>query len=271
MDNTELLNALKNEFSASVIPVYLNSLEKEVGFREISVLEQKVLSKTIIANEERSDVIYDAQIALMQKLCLDDTLDISTLTEFDRIKILLELYQSNFKSNTIEMECPVCKNKTEFKLDFDKTIKNLNKIKLIDYNITEKNSNHEITFTVNFPSIRRLQEYRAYQTKLSSKYSSAVQDFSFDMIDLFIKKIKIKNLKTDNVTDIDVYSLAYSDYMDILDIIPQDFLYSNKSKVAKLIRDKITQPLEDAFVSLRCPHCNNVIKSMGSINSFFTL
>lgn len=43
-----ILNAFKSEFSTSVIPIYINSLKRTVNFREVTVAEQKTLSKTMI-------------------------------------------------------------------------------------------------------------------------------------------------------------------------------------------------------------------------------
>jgi len=57
----DIFNAFKQKFSTTVRRINVNSLGKEVGFREITVNEQKTLSKTSIENERRKDIIYDAQ------------------------------------------------------------------------------------------------------------------------------------------------------------------------------------------------------------------
>ena len=54
--------------------------------------EQKNLSRILVANENRKDVVYDAQCAMINKTALDDGFDIYNLTEFDRIKLLMALY-----------------------------------------------------------------------------------------------------------------------------------------------------------------------------------
>ena len=48
IDNNAILNVFKNEFSTTVNTVFVNSLGREVSFREVSVTEQKSLSKTMI-------------------------------------------------------------------------------------------------------------------------------------------------------------------------------------------------------------------------------
>lgn len=75
--------------------VYINSIGHEVCFREISVAEQKQLARVMIDNEDRKDIVYDAQCATLKSICLDEDFDIYDVTEFDKIKLLLLLYQRN--------------------------------------------------------------------------------------------------------------------------------------------------------------------------------
>lgn len=89
-----LINALKQDFATTVNKIYINSLKRDVGFREITVLEQKTLSRIMIDNESkgRKDVVYDAQCAIINKACLEPDFDIYKLSEFDRLKLLIALY-----------------------------------------------------------------------------------------------------------------------------------------------------------------------------------
>ena len=64
LNKSEFINALKSDFVTTVRKVYVNSLKREVGFREISVKEQKQLSRIMIDNESRKDIVYDSQCAL---------------------------------------------------------------------------------------------------------------------------------------------------------------------------------------------------------------
>ena len=91
----ELLKVLDEDFASSVSKIYVNSLKQEVGFKEVSVKDQKTISRVMVANESRQDVIYDAQCAIINKTALLDGFDIYQLTEFDRLKLLIALYQNN--------------------------------------------------------------------------------------------------------------------------------------------------------------------------------
>lgn len=118
MNKADIMAAIKNDFTTSVKPVYVNSLEKEIGFREITVREQKSLSRIMIENEQRKDVVYDTQCQLINQVCLDESFDIYQVTEFDKIKLMMALYQSNMFKNEIKFTCRECKTENVYRLEF---------------------------------------------------------------------------------------------------------------------------------------------------------
>lgn len=67
---------LKGDFASGVTKVYVNSLGKEVAFKEITVTQQKSLSRIMIGNEQRKDIIYDAQCATINSAALADGFDV---------------------------------------------------------------------------------------------------------------------------------------------------------------------------------------------------
>ena len=114
IDKKAALNAIKSKFISTVIKIYINSLGREVSFREITVAEQKKLSRIMIDNEDRKDIVYDAQCAILQSICLEEDLDIYSLTEFDKIKLLLLLYQRNMAKHDITFVCPECHSENKY-------------------------------------------------------------------------------------------------------------------------------------------------------------
>ena len=129
----EIVNALRGKFGTSVNKVFINSIGEEVGFREITVAEQKTLSRIMMDNENRRDIVYDAQCAVINKVCLNDKFDIYEMTEFDKIKLQLALYQSNVAKNDVTFTCEECGTENTYKMDFGKTIS-----KLDDFDLKEK-------------------------------------------------------------------------------------------------------------------------------------
>ena len=72
----ELVKLLEQDFASGVTKVYVNSLGKEIAFKEITVTQQKTLSRIMIGNEQRKDVIYDAQCAVINNAALADGFDV---------------------------------------------------------------------------------------------------------------------------------------------------------------------------------------------------
>ena len=84
----------------------------------------------MIGNDQRKDIVYDAQCAIINTSALDDEFDIYKLTEFDRLKILLALYQANMFSNDVKFTCRNCGAENQYKLNFDNVLAKLDKIGL---------------------------------------------------------------------------------------------------------------------------------------------
>ena len=161
-----ILNAFKNEFSTSVNTVFINSLKREVPFRQISVTEQKTLSKVMIENENRRDIVYDAQCALIQDLCLDDAFDVYQITEFDRIHILIEIYQKNYLKREVTWTCKKCGAQNVYQLDFTKVSERLNNFDLSPIVYEVEDGIRRYKFTMQYPNVRRVSSfYKNYMRK----------------------------------------------------------------------------------------------------------
>ena len=115
---SELVKALELDFATTVNKAYINSLDKEVSMREVKVSEQKTLSRIMINNEMRKDIIYDAQCALINSVVLDQDFDIYRLTEFDKIKLLMIIYQSSMLKKEVNFTCKHCGTENSYEMDF---------------------------------------------------------------------------------------------------------------------------------------------------------
>ena len=118
MSKSELVKALEQDFATTVNKAYINSLKKEVSLREVKVSEQKTLSRIMINNEMRKDIIYDAQCALINSVVLDDDFDIYSFSEFDKIKLLMVIYQSSMLKKEVSFTCKHCGTENSYEMDF---------------------------------------------------------------------------------------------------------------------------------------------------------
>lgn len=151
--------------------------------------------------------------------------DIYELTEFDRLKILIALYQANMFNNDVKFTCKNCGTENQYKLSFDNVIHRLDEIGLEPKVFVHENKNFKYEFTVQYPKVRRISSfYKSYymQHKIGSKKDAKVNDSMSNMeyINLFISKLKL-TIKSKNVERlIDFTEYKASDVEEILSKFP---------------------------------------------------
>lgn len=175
----------------------------------------------MIGNEQRKDIVYDAQCATINNAALAEGFDIYKLTEFDRLKILIALYQANMFSNDVSFTCKQCGAENKYKLDFDKTLAKLDEIGLEPKVFEHENKNFKFKFTIAYPLVRRISSfYKAYylKNKVHSKRDVQVNDniSNMEYINLFISKIDLTVKSTGTTRAIDLSNYKASDVEDIL-------------------------------------------------------
>ena len=270
-----LLNALKQDFSTSVTKVYVNSLNREVCFSEIKVKEQKTLTRITASNENRKDIIYDAYCALINKACLEDGFDVYKLLEFDRLKLMLALYQANMFSNDVKFKCSECGAENVYKIDFDNVIKRLDEFDISPEKFHYENNKFEYDFVLQFPTVSRVSKFYAHrsplQQRLSKKQLAADDNMqNIEYADLFIRTLTFKNKQTKKVTNIDFDAYPVGDIDEILNAFPQDVLYTDNG-VLKHIVDHFLATLNAQFDKHTCANCG-AVHEKGDVNnseSFF--
>lgn len=218
----EIVAALKSKFATSVNRVYINSLDAEVGFREITVAEQKSLSRIMIDNEKRRDIIYDSQCAIINKTCLNDGFDIYQLSEFDKIKLQMALYQSNVTKTDVSFKCSECGTDNTYKLDFTNTMKLLDEMDISDRDFKYSDRFGTYIFKVGYPKCLRVSQlFKNLVTKYKKTLNESGTDtnINMDYIMLFIKSITID--RNDGETlQINLDELSASDVSDIFESFP---------------------------------------------------
>ena len=258
----ELVKILQGDFASGVTKVYVNSLGKEIAFKEVTVTQQKSLSRIMIGNEQRKDIIYDAQCATINSSALADGFDIYQLTEFDRLKILIALYQANMFSNDVKFTCKQCGAENRYKLNFDNVISKLDEIGLEPKDFEYENRNFKFTFTIEYPKVRRISGfYKMYYLnhKIHSKRDMKVNDnlSNMEYVNLFISKVKLEVKSSGVVREFDMSDYKASDVEDILAQFPQDALY-NDTGVLNFIATEYLKKINDSFDKHQCFNCGTI-------------
>ena len=264
LNRSEFINALKKNFATTVRKVYINSLKREVGFREVTVLEQKQLSRIMIDNEQRKDIVYDAQCALINQVALEDGFDIYQLSEFDKIKLLIVLYQTNMFKNDIQFKCKECGTENQYKLEFQKVLDKLDEYDISDKSFNFKNSNWEFNFVCGYPSVERVSEfYKSYGKKYKQARSQKELETLNSMINIdyscaFIKQIDFKSLTGDSEpTTINTSDFTSQEVVQILESFPQDVVYVDNG-VLSFIVEQFINKINDSFEKHKCGSCGAI-------------
>jgi len=321
MDNTfdsttrnanSILNAFSKKFATKVNAVYINSLKREVNFREVSVNEQKTLSKTMVGNEQRKDIVYDSQCALINRLCLenddsslkqkanaaakealpdaikenkvdlgtpegaafvsrftneyvkkyisDNSFDIYNLTEFDRLRILMEIYQNNYINDEISFKCPSCGFENKYKLDFSKVIEKFNEFDLSDQTYTVEDNNFVYNFVLNYPTVRNVSQfYKMYAKQYkntTAKEKDALDNLeSVDYINLYIKRIEMIDKSTQEKDIADLSYMTYDDIEKLISMFPQNIIFSDDKGVLNYIAKNLIMKINSVFEYEKCTSC----------------
>lgn len=275
-DNNSILNSFKNEFASSVIPVYINSLKRTINFREVTVVEQKSLSKTMIQNENRKDIVYDTQCALINRLCLEDGFDIYKLTEFDRIRILMEIYATNYFQNEIEFKCPECGTVNKYTVDFDKIAKRMNDFDLKPLSYTMEDKMRIYNFTLNYPTVYNVsnfyKQYMKQYQNTSRKEKEMLDNLgNIEYINMFIQSIELIN-KTDTTKKqtADLSIMSYNQIEELLSYFPQSIMFDEEHGVLKHISDEFINKINNVFQYEKCAQCGHqTTEGIGDLTDFF--
>lgn len=264
LNKSEFINALKHNFATTVRKVYINSLKREVGFREVTVLEQKQLSRIMIDNEQRKDIVYDAQCALINQVALEDGFDIYKLSEFDKIKLLIVLYQTNMFKNDIQFKCKECGTDNVYKLEFQKVLDKLDEYDISDKPFTFKNANWEFKFVCGYPTVERVSEfYRSYGKKYKQVRNQKEAETLNNMINVdysctFIKSIEFKSLTgAGEPTTIITSEFTPQEVTQILESFPQDVVYVDDGVLSFIVEEFINK-INDSFEKHKCGSCGAI-------------
>lgn len=264
LNKSEFINALRHNFATTIRKIYINSLKREVGFREVTVLEQKQLSRIMIDNEDRKDVVYDAQCALINRVALEDGFDIYKLTEFDKIKLLIVLYQTNMFKSDIEFTCKECGTPNKYKLDFQRVLEKFDAFDTSDKTFHFDNANWSFDFVVGYPTVERISDlYRTYTKRYKAARSKKEIDSLNNMVNVdyscaFIKEISFSSLSgAGEPTRIVTSDFTSAEMSQILESFPQDVIYVDEGVLGYIVENFINK-INDAFEKHKCGSCGAV-------------
>lgn len=277
-----ILEIFKKEFASTVIPVFIPSVKKTINFREVSIQEQKVISKTMIENRTKPGTIYNTITNLLQTLCVSKNVNVADFTEAERYSILFSIYQSAFLDKPQHFICSGCGEEFNASLRSEDIINNFENLNSVDkvFEISDKVRN--FTFVCNYPSMSKMNAVMEYiQRKTTGqKFENDDQQAnsitavinSIDYLYGYIKSIKISKENSDS-SPIEVSTSDYKidDVMACISMIPQHIMLANDVGLISKIITELVKPINDVYAKQKCPNCGTEFEGqIGSIRDFFT-
>lgn len=264
-EKDDIVSLFKNEFSSTIIPVYIKSLDRELNFREISVKEYKTFAKTSIDNANKPATIYRAMTSMIENVMLTKDVELENLTELDRVHILFNLSQTAIVERNHEYECPQCHGKFNVAPDVNKINSGFDSIQTMDKVYIVEDSQRRYIITVNFPTIKRLTAtLDHYQLTHKDEESDALMadingntvGIALAYIHAYLKSITVEKKSGGNPLTAPLDQMPIKEAEEIIDIIPQSIFSANgeNSIIAKINNDFINKT-SAIFQTEKCPSC----------------
>lgn len=156
LDDT-LMRNLKAAFAAAVQRIRIPSIGRTFTFRESSVMEHKAFAKTVITNVDSPSVVYAATLSMMRNLCLDTDFDPHSMTEFDRLKVMVQLFSNNFFSRSMTVKCPrkACGGRVKYDVRYGELLRMMDSVDCSDIVFENDNAVGRTRVVANFPRVSR--------------------------------------------------------------------------------------------------------------------
>lgn len=190
MLDESILSNIRNSFSSAVQRIYVSSIDRMLTFREASVKEHRSFAKTVISNMNSQSVIYAATLAMIKNLCLENDFDPYVISEFDRLKIIVNLFSNNFFSKNLSIKCPrkACGGSVKYPIKYGSLLKMMDSVDCSDIVFENENEIGKIRVVANFPNTKRylslLEEIdRKKEVETVSGSRESKHDSAYDSMD----------------------------------------------------------------------------------------
>jgi len=264
--------AFKQAMSSATIPVKLYSEDREITLRELTVTDQKSLSKTAMLNNSRRDIVFNSQCAMINSCVKTKGFNIQEYTEFDRIVLLLRLYEQNYFKNDVKYICPKCQKENVYAIDFSRILTKIRSAWRPDKQVLVAHGDKQFKFTLGWPKVSTISEfyknyYRQYQNANENTQNTIDQLSNVEYLVMFIKGIEL--ILKDNEISLDLNDCSYAERSDIIDSLPQGVIFDDEDGIIAKVVSEFTDPLNKSFQYEKCQFCGaETEEGIGSIADF---
>ena len=256
-------NLFNKGFPTNRIPISLPSTGQDLVLRETTVVELKSICKTIIDNINRRqmNVIYDAMSEYLQSMILTDGVEVSNMTELDRLYCLMVFFQLSFYKDPQTMKCPNCGTDIVYRYDVSKYIDRVEKASIDPQKVEIDYKQRLYVFDVAWPTVSTMSGLMNYfYQKLGTVTQEMEQtQFGIYFVFSFIRSIKVVNMidgEREGDPFIDLTQIQnWKDRADCINSLPSMVVFDQQNGLFQKVMGLFINRLENCFSFEICPQC----------------
>lgn len=237
-DIIKLVKDSNKEFESDI---YIPSQNKEVHIKPMTASHLKAIIKTAVS-ETFQDLAFNTTTFLILKDILEPACPVSSITNLDKIVILLQLRQKNVKP-TIKVTLKKDDDKSiEEEFDISKIISKVKKAKFVFKDESIQEGSYELV--LGYPTIDQEYNFHRYleQTKIKKINENNKEDLKnlfgpifIQELAIYVKSIKIKE------QNIDMHKLSIADRISVVENLPTSCLVKTMEKIDSYFGKQINE------------------------------
>lgn len=282
----DVASLLKDSTSGGFYTIKFNSINKEYSFKQLTVGQQRSISKNSADFENGADQIK-LRLGILKAICLDPDFDPMQIDYMDFVKALLIVRNENFVDPiqlTVPCKGDACEAKCPVEIDLNEIIEKLEGISVrvaetkptFEFDVGKNHVRFELSSS-KMDAFYAMTKYMSIKVKAEAKKKKAQgmtqeeieQSMRMNMDDLglvmytFINKIFINDIPVE-ITDI---KLDPSNFMKFID---ENFISMDFRKFASVIDENFSEFSEKIWKhEFECPVCHHINTLELDLDSFF--
>ena len=257
-------NLFSKGFPTNRIPVVLPSTGRSIVLRETTVTELKSMCKVVIDNLDRRnmDVIYDAVTEYLNAMVLTDGVDMSSLTEFDRLYCLMVFFQMSFFKEPITYKCPHCGVDVVYRYDMSKYLSKMEGAYVGEQVVWIPYKSRVYEFSIGWPTVDTVSGLMHHFYGSLGEVTEEMErtQFGINFVFSFIKTIRIVNPVAGPRPDDPYIQLDelhdWQARLDAVNALPSMVVFDQEEGLFAKVTGYFVNRLENCFFSEVCPQCH---------------
>jgi hypothetical protein len=263
MNIDAISQALDTGLSTSVYEIFVPSMKRKVPFKPLLTGQCKTMAKIMIEANEKPLDTFKAVLGMIQSTCMEEDIDMNSMNELDRVKIMLEFYMNNNILKDFDLDCPKCGFKNKIDINLAGIVSKMEDMDIdpVTFNNGQVN---ELNAVVEIPKLPIM--YRFYELVQEGKVEAD------EIVGCFISSLNL-TFENKEVEPIDISLTDYDnigEYLEAIRIIPFVIMQNEElgQSVFELITDKLDNVMSGDDIEHNCSQCGTSFGEVASAQNF---